>query len=187
MPPIRVLGLLLLVGLPLLTSPSADAQDTAVLFTDVRIFDGVGPKLSAPTIVLVRGNVIEAIGDDVTADDARVIDARGRTLMPGLIDVHVHMTFSAMDMATLQSPDLTPESAGRAAAHGAGKMLLRGFTSVRDMGGPIFPLKAAIDAGTVQGPRIWPSGAHLSQTSGHGDLRAPHEGPRRFTGQLSRA
>ena len=158
-----------------------------VVFDNVRVFDGIGPTLSAPTRVLVRGNVIEAIGPAVTAPDAKVIDGRGGTLMPGLIDVHVHMTFSAMDMATLQSPELTPELAGRAAADGAEKMLLRGFTSVRDMGGPVFPLKAAIDAGKVRGPRIWPSGAHLSQTSGHGDLRAPHEGPRRFTGQLSRA
>lgn len=168
-------------------SVSAQAITPPVLFENVRVFDGVGPTLSAPTRVLVRGNVIEAIGPEAAAADARVIDGRGGTLMPGLIDVHVHMTFSAMDMATLQSPDLTPELAGRAAAQGAEAMLLRGFTSVRDMGGPVFPLKAAIDAGKVRGPRIWPSGAHLSQTSGHGDLRAPHEGPRRFTGQLSRA
>lgn len=174
------LALLAALALP------AAAQD-AVLFRNVRVFDGVGPALSAPTNVLVRGNTIAAIGPDAADPTARVIDGTGRTLMPGLIDVHVHMTFGAMDMATLQSPGLTPEIAGRAAAEGAEKMLLRGVTSVRDMGGPIFPLKAAIDAGQVRGPRIWPSGAHLSQTSGHGDLRAPHEGPRRFTGQLSRA
>lgn len=167
--------------------PSAVVAQTAVLFHDVRVFDGVGPALTPPTRVLVQDGRIAAIGDQLEAPKATLIDGRGRTLMPGLIDVHVHMTFSAMDMATLQSPDLTPELAGRAAAQGAEQMLLRGFTSVRDMGGPIFPLKAAIDAGAVKGPRIWPSGAHLSQTSGHGDLRAPHEGPRRFTGLLSRA
>lgn len=177
---------LALAGALLLSAPPAFATP-AVLFRDVRVFDGVGPELSAPTQVMVRGNRIEAIGPALEAGDAKVIDGRGRTLMPGLIDVHVHMTFGAMDMATLNSPELTPESAGRAAALGAEKMLLRGITSVRDMGGPIFPLKAAIDAGQVKGPRIWPSGAHLSQTSGHGDLRAPHEGPRRFTGKLSRA
>ena len=171
----------------LASSLTTQAAAPPVLFENVRVFDGIGPALSAPTRVLVRGKVIEAIGPGVTASDAKVIDGNGGTLMPGMIDVHVHMTFSAMDMATLQSPDLTPELAGRAAAEGAGKMLLRGFTSVRDMGGPVFPLKAAIDRGTVPGPRIWPSGAHLSQTSGHGDLRAPHEGPRRFTGKLSRA
>ncbi|HEU0153006.1 MAG TPA: amidohydrolase family protein [Arenimonas sp.] len=168
-----------------LAAPAA-AQE-AVLFREVRVFDGTGAALSPPTNVLVRGNTIAAIGPDAGDPAARVIDGRGRTLMPGLIDVHVHMTFSAMDMATLQSPDLTPETAQRAAAEGAGKMLLRGITSVRDVGGPIFPLKAAIDRGAIPGPRIWPSGAHLSQTSGHGDLRAPSEGPRRFTGKMSRA
>ncbi|ODS63790.1 MAG: hydrolase [Arenimonas sp. SCN 70-307] len=175
----------LVLGAVLAGAPAA-AQD-AIVFQGVRVFDGVGPALSEPTNVRVSGNRIEAIGPTVSTEGARVIDGRGRTLMPGLIDVHVHMTFSAMDMATLQSPELTPESAGRAAAVGAEQMLLRGVTSVRDMGGPVFPLKAAIDAGKVKGPRIWPSGAHLSQTSGHGDLRAPHEGPRRFTGKLSRA
>jgi imidazolonepropionase-like amidohydrolase len=174
----------------LLVAPAARPQSgsSALLLRDVRVFDGVGPRLSASTDVLVRGNTIQAIGPGLTPPDgARIIEGRGRTLMPGLIDAHVHMTFSALDYATLQSPELTPEVAGRAAAQGAEQMLLRGFTSVRDMGGPIFPLKAAIDAGKVKGPRIWPSGAHLSQTSGHGDLRAPHEGPRRFTGKLSRA
>jgi imidazolonepropionase-like amidohydrolase len=183
----RFFACLLLPGLLLLAGPPAQAADSAVLFRDVRVFDGVGPALSAPTNVLVRGNTIEAIGPAAAAEGARVIEGRGRTLMPGLIDVHVHMTFSAMDMATLASPALTPESAERAAAEGAQAMLLRGFTSVRDAGGPVFALKAGIDRGTYRGPRIWPSGAHLSQTSGHGDLRAPHEGPRRFTGKLSRA
>ena len=176
-----------LLGLAALAAAPAHADDPAVLFRNVRVFDGVGPALSPPTNVRVRGNTIEAIGPAVAADGARVIEGRGRTLMPGLIDVHVHMTFSAMDMATLMSPQLTPESAERAAAQGAEAMLMRGFTSVRDAGGPVFSLKAGIDRGTYRGPRIWPSGAHLSQTSGHGDLRAPHEGPRRFTGKLSRA
>jgi imidazolonepropionase-like amidohydrolase len=65
--------------------------------------------------------------------------------------------------------------------------LLRGFTSVRDVGGPIFPLKAAIDAGKISGPRVWPSGAVISQTAGHGDFRTPAEKSRRFFGQPSRA
>ena len=66
-------------------------------------------------------------------------------------------------------------------------MLLRGFTAVRDAGGPIFPLKKAIDAGKTPGPRIWPSGAVISQTSGHGDFRTPSERSRRFFGKPSRA
>jgi imidazolonepropionase-like amidohydrolase len=63
---------------------------------------------------------------------------------------------------------------------------MRGFTSVRDLAGPVFDLKKAIDAGTVVGPRIWPSGAMISQTSGHGDFRALSELPRTPTTPLSR-
>ena len=66
-------------------------------------------------------------------------------------------------------------------------MLMRGFTSVRDMGGPVWGLKAGIDAGRYTGPRIWPSGATISQTAGHGDMRLPHERSRRFFGEISRA
>lgn len=76
-------------------------------------------------------------------------------------------------------------SASARVIEGRGRTLMRGFTSVRDAGGPVFELKAAIDAGTLQGPRIWPSGAFVSQTSGHGDLRQPHERSRRFFGKAS--
>jgi imidazolonepropionase-like amidohydrolase len=65
-------------------------------------------------------------------------------------------------------------------------MLLRGFTAVRDLGGPVFELKAAIDQGKTPGPRIYPSGAMISQTSGHGDSRLPNERSRRFGGTVSR-
>lgn len=165
---------------------SAQAPPSETLFRDVRVFDGVSPSLSAPTNVLVRGNTIAAIGPAVTSANATVIDGRGRTLMPGLIDVHVHMTFSALPLMQLMAPDLTPAAAEAAAARGAEAMLRRGFTSVRDVGGPVFELKAGIDAGRYRGPRIWPSGPAISQTSGHGDMRLPNEPSRRFTGQLSR-
>jgi imidazolonepropionase-like amidohydrolase len=166
-------------------------RETRILFTNVRVFDGKGPNLSAPTNVLVRGNKIEKISSSpiaVPADlNTTIIEGNGRTLMPGLIDVHVHMHFSALTMEGLLSPALTPQSADAAAAKEAEAMLLRGFTSVRDMGGPVFGLKAGIDAGKFKGPRIWPSGAPISQTSGHGDFRLPSERSRRFFGEASRA
>jgi imidazolonepropionase-like amidohydrolase len=165
------------------TSPPAET-----LFRNVRVFDGRSAELSAPTDVLVRGGVIATIrAGQSPAPGARIIDGRGRTLMPGLIDVHVHLTFSSMPMMRLLRPDLTPEIAEQEAARTAEAMLLRGFTSVRDAGGPVFGLKAGIDAGKYRGPRIWPSGATISQTAGHGDFRTPAEGSRRFTGQPSRA
>ncbi|MFN7176074.1 MAG: amidohydrolase family protein [Thermaurantiacus sp.] len=183
-----------LAALVALVAGSAVAQPAAApapagdtLFRNVRVFDGTSPRLSAPTDVLVRGNTIARIAPNQEAGNARVIDGHGRTLMPGLIDVHVHMTFSSLSMMRLLAPDLTPATAEATAAVEAQNMLLRGFTAVRDVGGPVFGLKAGIDAGKYRGPRIWPSGPTISQTSGHGDFRLPDEPSRRFTGQVSRA
>ncbi|KEZ21281.1 Amidohydrolase [Sphingobium yanoikuyae] len=180
----------MLAGLATAAVLPAEAQDAPIetLFRNVRVFDGQSDHLSAPTNVAIKGNVITAIGPTAKAGSgATVIDGRGRTLMPGLIDVHVHMTFSALSQADLLESSLTPQSAEAAAAVQAKAMLLRGFTAVRDMGGPIFGLKAGIDAGKYQGPRIWPSGAVISQTSGHGDFRLPNERSRRFFGKPARA
>lgn len=116
-----------------------------------------------------------------------MIDGNGRTLMPGLIDNHVHLVFGSSTMEQLMDPNSTPEQFGQRALASAGATLLRGFTAIRDLGGPIFPLKAAIDGGMTPGPRIWPSGATISQTSGHGDFRAPDEPCRRFSGIEPRA
>ena len=163
----------------------SDPAFADTLFRNVRIFDGASPTLSAPTDVLVEGNHIARIGKGVAAGGAEVIDGRGRTLMPGLIDVHVHLTFGALSQAQLMAPDMTPAQAEAAAAMQAKAMLARGFTAVRDMGGPIFSLKAGIDSGKYEGPRIWPSGAIISQTAGHGDFRLPSERSRRFFGKPS--
>ncbi len=181
------IALLMTTGLA--AQPAAEPEPTdAILFDQVRVFDGTSRALSEPTQVLIRGNRIAAIGDGLERETGtRVITAPGHTLMPGLIDVHVHLTFGALSMADLMSPELTPQSAEQAAAREAEAMLMRGFTAVRDVGGPIFSLKAGIDQGRYLGPRVWPSGATVSQTAGHGDFRAPQERSRRFFGQPSRA
>jgi imidazolonepropionase-like amidohydrolase len=172
-------------------APAAVAQDKSapeILFRNVRVLDVVKGELGAATDVLIRGNKIAAIGSSPKASrDARVIDGNGRTLMPGLIDAHVHIGFGSLLLPQLYDPKTTPEKLGAAMTHSAELMLLRGFTAVRDMGGPIFPLKRAIDGGKTLGPRIWPSGAVISQTSGHGDFRTPTERSRRFFGKPSRA
>lgn len=166
----------------------AGEGEAELLFREVRVLDTARGTLGAPTDVLVRGNRIAAIGNGARPSaSARVIEGRGRTLMPGLIDAHWHSTFSALSQADMLAKDATPEKLAAAVAIESQRTLLRGFTSVRDAGGPIFELKAAIDAGKVQGPRIWPSGAFVSQTSGHGDLRQPHERSRRFFGKPSMA
>ena len=181
---LRTIILALAIG-----AAGAQAQTTPpeTLLRNVRVFDGTGSALSAPTDVLVRGNTIAAVGAGAAAaPGATVIAGGGRTLMPGLIDNHVHITMSASSQADLVDPKVTPEMLEARAEAEASAMLLRGFTAVRDLGGPVFELKQSIDSGRTTGPRIWPSGAMVSQTSGHGDGRLPGERSRRWGGEVSR-
>lgn len=167
----------------------AQSQDTYVLFEDVSVFDGTSKKLLLNQYVLVTNHLITKVSATPIQKHEKmlVIDGKGKTLIPGLIDMHVHMIFGALTMKDMMGTELNPEVMMAKVADNATKMLLRGFTSVRDVGGPSFLLKQAIDKGQVNGPRIWPSGAMISQTSGHGDLRTPEEKSRRFFGPISRA
>jgi imidazolonepropionase-like amidohydrolase len=158
----------------------------STLFHDVRVFDGTADTLTAATDLLVTDGAISAIGavPEPAPDEQRAIVEGGRrVLMPGLIDAHVHLMFGMLSMADVLSADGT--YLGLAAGVGAEAMLMRGFTSVRDCGGPTFGLKRAVDSGLVAGPRIWPSGAFISQTAGHGDFRSTSEVPRGLCGHLS--
>ena len=163
--------------------PNAQADDasTSVLFENVRIFNGTDDRLSSPSNVLVVGNVIKTISTTpIAASPASTvtrIQGGGRTLMPGLIDNHTHIMFATVPQMVLLTADIGFVNV--AAVKAANDMLLRGFTSIRDVGGPSFGLKRGIDAGLVPGPRIWPSGAFISQTGGHGDFRLPTELPAR--------
>lgn len=149
------------------------------LFSNVRIFDGKSDSLSAPSNVLVRGNKIEKISTDPIPTDRRgdpvLIDCGGKTLMPGLIDAHVHTMMESISLNAGLTSDISYVTL--VAARAAEKQLLRGFTTVRDLGGASMSLKAAIDQGLHDGPRIYPSGATISQTGGHGDFRMPNEVP----------
>ena len=159
-------------------SAKGDAkQPSATLFKNVKVFDGKSDKLTASTSVLVVGNKIEKIGGDIAAPEkATVIDGGGRTLIPGLIDAHWH----AMSVRPTPAEALTWDVgyANLVAGAEATDTLLRGFTTVRDVGGPAFGLKRAIDEGVVAGPRIYPSGAIITITSGHGDFRQSFDVPR---------
>jgi len=168
------------LGSPL---PLQAQQDSAVLFRNVRIFDGKNATLSAASNVLIRNRKIEKISTADIAATGQVIDGGGRVLMPGLIDAHWH--------AMLVRP--TPAAAlgdvgynNLLAASEATATLMRGFTTIRDMGGPSFGLKRAIDEGLVAGPRIYPSGAIITITGGHGDFRQLTDLPRTIGGMLSR-
>ncbi|MGJ1415567.1 amidohydrolase family protein [Sphingobacterium multivorum] len=166
------------------------AQEKQVLIENVKLLDYKTQMLTPPKHVLINGNTIQTISTspiDVQGKNIVKIDAKGKTLMPGLIDVHVHLVFGALTMPQMMTNDLSEEFLINTVGLSAQQMLMRGFTSVRDVGGPIFPLKAAIDKGKLLGPRIWPSGAVVSQTAGHGDFRTPEEKSRRFFGVVSRA
>lgn len=160
-------------------SPSAaESKASTTLFQNVRIFNGRDAALSAPSNVLVRGNVIERIstGAIEPGPSTTIVAGGSRTLMPGLIDAHWHSLYAGTGFVTALTADLG--YLNLAASKAAEATLMSGFTTVRDMGGPAFGLKRAIDEGIVAGPRIFPSGAMITQTSGHGDFRQLNEIPR---------
>jgi imidazolonepropionase-like amidohydrolase len=156
------------------------SQEAPTLFQNVRIFDGKSARLSEPSDVLVVGNTISRITKHSTTietkPNVRVIAGNGRTLMPGLIDMHWHTMLVRPTPAEAITWDVG--YANLEAGAEATDTLMRGFTTVRDVGGPAFGLKRAIDEGVVAGPRIYPSGAVITVTSGHGDFRQPFELPR---------
>ncbi|WP_411576667.1 metal-dependent hydrolase family protein [Streptomyces mutabilis] len=150
-----------------------------VLFTGVRVFDGRSDELTGPTSVLIADGKIAAVGDRGDApSDALVIDADGRTLTPGFIDAHAHVMLQPK-LADAANTDLAYH--GLYGASMAKLYLSRGYTTIRDTGGNTFSLKKAIDGGLTQGPRIFPSGPIISQTSGHGDF-TPAAEPARLLG-----
>jgi len=157
-------------------SPPVTAQETPqqTLFTNVSIFDGKTDGLRANQSVLVEGALIKQIASSISAPGATVIDGGGRTLMPGLIDGHAHMMINAHFSSVETNMDIT-DLAYRV-TRVAERFLMDGFTSVRDMGGPAFGLQRNIDAGIIIGPRVYPSGGFISQTSGHGDFRERGDG-----------
>jgi imidazolonepropionase-like amidohydrolase len=165
-------------------NPPANAS--ATLFQNVRIFDGKSGSLSAPSSVLVKGNIIERISTTPIAVEPglAVIAGNGRTLMPGLIDAHWHAML--VRPTPLEAINGDVGFTNLVAGAEATDTLMRGFTTVRDMGGPTFGLKRAIDTGIVIGPRIYPSGAVITVTSGHGDFRQLSDLPRTIGGLLTR-
>lgn len=157
-----------------------------IAFTNLRLFDGRSDALRHGLRVVVEGPLIRAVEPDAQplAPGIQAIDCGGRTLMPGLIDAHYHVMLASVGLDVAFGADVG--YLNLLAAAEAERILMRGFTSIRDMAGPCFGLKRAIDTGLVPGPRIWPSGAMISQTSGHGDYRALHELPSSRTSPLSR-
>ena len=167
----RILGFLIC----LIASSVAIAQDdqpsTQILFENVNVFNGTDNKIYEGLNVLVEANLIKAISSKPirTRNGAIVIDGGGRTLMPGLIDGHAHVMINQNFGTVETNLDITDISLNATLV--MKRFLMDGFTTVRDMGGPAFGLARSIDNGIVPGPRLYPSGGFISQTSGHGDFR----------------
>ena len=149
---------------------TAAEESSGVLFRNVNIFDGKTNKLHPKMNVLIEGNIIKAVSQaKIPAAGATVVEGDGRTLMPGLIDGHAHIMINA-DYGDVER-NMDAYDLGIRSIRVVENFLMDGFTSVRDMGGPLFATRRAVDQGLFPGPRLYPSGAFISQTSGHGDFR----------------
>lgn len=163
---LAVIGGVVAAPLALAAEKEAPRQ---ILITNVDVWDGTSASVKKGVDVLVEGNKIKKVAKGIKADGAVVINGGGRTLMPGMIDGHAHVMINAHFNTVEKDMDLTDISYRVTVV--AKRFLLDGFTSVRDMGGPAFGLRRNIDSGMIVGPRLFPSGAFISQTSGHGDFR----------------
>lgn len=162
-------------------SISSQAAVSHILIRNVQVFDGKNEK-TVTGHVLISGNTIAQVSatEIPPPQGAVIIDGKGKFLMPGLIDAHWHAFMgpaSPQDFATGDVGYLHTLAAAEAK-----NTLMRGFTTIRDMAGPVFGLKRAIDEGLVPGPRIYPSGAMVSQTGGHGDFSTRNDVPVMFGG-----
>ena len=144
---------------------------SAYVFVNGRLLDPLQAELLDGMQVLVEDGVVREVSDrPIHAPSATTIDLHGKTLMPGLIDLHVHVMASQLNLsAQVNLPNVFVTLRAVPILQG---MLRRGFTTVRDAGGAGLPLKQAIESRLTQGPRLFVAGRALSQTGGHGDMNA---------------
>jgi imidazolonepropionase-like amidohydrolase len=142
----------------------------AILFRNLKLLDPRWTAARGGHEVLIEGATIKEVSDKaIKASSARIVDCGGRTLMPGLIDCHVHVFLSEVNIRNLESVPLTLMTA-RAADLMKG-MIDRGFTTVRDTGGADWGIKTAVESGLIPGPRLFISGRAIGPTGGHSDSR----------------
>jgi imidazolonepropionase-like amidohydrolase len=141
-----------------------------LLFKNAVVIDGTQAEARPGQYVLVEGNTIrEVSAAPIASPSATVIDLNGRTLMPGLIDCHVHVVATMANLARNAAMPTSFQALKSVAVMDG--MLKRGFTSVRDASGADYGLKLAVEEGLFRAPRLFIAGKSLSQTGGHGDLR----------------
>ena len=138
---------------------------TQVLITNVNVWDGTSDTVKKGVDVLVEGNKIKRIGR-IKAPKAVVIDGKGGTLTPGLIDMHQHLTLNG---GTAAGNEWDAYVQGAHASRAAQYLLMQGFTTIRDIAGNSIGLKRAINSGKLPGPRVYTSGPAIGPTGGHSD------------------
>lgn len=147
---------------------------TKTILENARIFDGASADCASGMSVLIEGGMIREVSESpVKAEDAQRIDVAGKTLMPGLIDCHIHAYFSDLDAKVVDGRDAPYRTAH--AIKKLGHALDCGFTTVRDTGGGDYPLASALADGLIRGPRFFYAGKVLSMTGGHVDYRTANE------------
>lgn len=160
-----------------------EQAQTKILIKNVSIFNGTSEKLITGKNLLIEGNQIKLVGGGINASKAEVIDGKGGYLTPGLIDSHMHATMGVDEAEYMEGDQAYVQlHSGKE----MGEMLMRGVTTARDAAGNCFALKRAIDDGIIVGPRLYVSGAMISQYSGHGDFRSqnPNALPKEWGGPL---
>jgi imidazolonepropionase-like amidohydrolase len=143
------------------------------LFRNATIIDATAPEPRSGNVLVENGLIRDLDAKSSSAENCQVIDLKGRTLMPGLIDCHVHVVASMMDLAmNAQLPATTAVLRSVPILKG---MLERGFTTVRDLGGAPYALAEALAQGLTPGPRLIVCGKALSKTGGHSDNRPRYD------------
>lgn len=166
------------LSIPLNTALAEDIAPKQILFKNVNVFDGKSEKLKNGVNVLIEDNIITAVGVETNAAaDATVIDGGGRTMIPGLIDMHAHL---CLQEGMLVGRDGYDQMAmGARTAVSMAQYLDQGFTTARDVGCNVLGIAKAVNNGFVPGPRIYPAGGFLSQTGGHADTGSFNDMPGR--------
>jgi imidazolonepropionase-like amidohydrolase len=161
-----VFGMTASVSSTLAEEQAKEKAPTLVLITNVDVWDGTSDKLKLKTDVLVEGNKIKKVAPGIKAEGANVIDGKGYTVTPGLIDMHQHLTLNGgTDAGNNWDAYVQGAHASRAAEY----LLRSGFTTVRDIAGNSLGLKRAINSGILPGPRVYSAGPALGPTGGHSD------------------